>query len=77
MAKPILLVGIPKTSQFELVHQMRETITRWVKDEYHVLIYHDDTVEEMRFQALNADDLTPLQFDELKEIVNNSIHSNV
>lgn len=77
MAKPILLVGISNTEMF-MSHgkDVRDYITKWVKDEYHVLIYNNEKIEGIHFEVLNADDLTPLQFDELKEIVNNSIYSN-
>jgi len=73
MAKPIFTIGIP-IKYAPSKHEGLESIRRIQNelygkyDDYHVLIY-PSLLEEPTFKAFYDKDLIPVQFEELKKIV--------
>jgi hypothetical protein len=72
MAKPIFLLGVHYTvSPATLVH-----VKQQLRDEmpdYHVIIYPTNK-EEQQHTVLNAEDMEPLQFEELKSKIEGIIN---
>ncbi len=70
MAKPILLCGLPKAMPSDEIRAGERKLTARLED-YHVLVYGANT-DEPKFEVLNAEDLEPLQYEELKKKVQDS-----
>jgi hypothetical protein len=67
MAKPILLVAIPHSLDWKQGRDIEQVLHAKVTD-YHVLVY-GRKIDEPEFKVLNAEDMPPLQFEELKALV--------
>lgn len=74
MAKPILLIG--GRVDAAKAEQISNDVRARLQDEYHVLTYTKFT-DEPSFEVLNAEDMTPLQFEELKLMVEEIIKEPV
>jgi hypothetical protein len=71
MAKPILIINVPMITREQYL-AVSDSAKQATDNEYHVLIY-TGTGSAPDFKVLNAEDLTPLQFEELKSIVEKTI----
>jgi hypothetical protein len=73
MPKPIFLIGVPNDIRSEeQVHNIRKAIERKIKD-YHVLVYTSNT-SEFDFKCFYEKDFDNVRFEELKEIVKQTIN---
>jgi hypothetical protein len=75
MAKPIFLVGINHKQYHECpesIDLMSDILSKQLFD-YHVVIY-SHIKEDIEFQAFHEKDFNEVKYEELKEIVRNSIN---
>jgi|LakMenEpi03Aug12_release.lakeMendotaPanAssembly.Ray.scaffolds.fasta_scaffold3184345_2 hypothetical protein len=73
MPKPIFLIGVTNDIRNEeQVHNIRKAIQRKIKD-YHVLVYTSKT-SEFDFKCFYEKDFDNVRFEELKEIVKQTIN---
>jgi len=72
MAKPIFLVGLSHHIAPSVLDIIRTQLRNEMPD-YHVLVYLYNG-DEYKFSVLNADDMEPLQFEELKSKIEELIN---
>lgn len=72
MAKPIITIGIPDTNpDFQDYEEIQQNLAEKL-NEYHVLI-HTTFKEEVQFNCFYEKDFNEVKYDELKEIIKESI----
>lgn len=73
MAKPIFIIELPDGEENQI-----ETIKNYLEEklnDYHVLIVWGGKVEEIKYNVYYEKDMTDIKFEELKDIVNESINN--
>jgi len=72
MAKPIFIIGVPELLEAEYIEKLNKDIVSKMKD-YHVFVYIDQTLKEFKFQAFYEKDFDEVKFEELKQIIKDSV----
>ena len=65
MAKPIFIVGFPAAADAQSVHQVYADLDRKLGEDYHVLTYRAQNLEDVTFNVLNALNATDVELSEL------------
>ena len=65
MAKPIFIVGFPAAATAESLQQVYLELDRKLGEEYHVLTYRAQNIDDIKFEVLNAIDATDIEISEL------------
>ena len=65
MAKPIFIVGFPAAAAAESLQQVYLELDRKLGEEYHVLTYRAQKIDDIKFEVLNAIDATDIEISEL------------
>ncbi len=71
MVKPILTVGVPMLSH-EQHNEILKTLKQTIND-YHIIVYNNNSVEEVKFEAFYEKDMSEIELEEIKQLVTNSI----
>jgi hypothetical protein len=72
--KPILVVKFPIESITRESHDATvKEVERAVNNEYHILLVRNFEGKEIEFQAFYEKDMADVKFEELKEIINESL----
>ena len=74
MTKPIFLVGLPALATTEELYFHQSKLNEKLK-QYYVLV-HQTNGEELTFKCFYEKDFDQVKFEELKQIVNDSIKNN-
>ena len=70
--KPIFIVGINDPLTPEHFQQTQDMMAEKFSD-YHVLIYQDESLPELRFEVFYEKDFNEVKYDELKALVKERI----
>jgi hypothetical protein len=65
MAKPIFIVGFPAAADAQAIHQVYSDLDAKLGDEYHVLTYRAQNIDDVKFEVLNAINATDIEISEL------------
>lgn len=72
MAKPIFVVGLPKTISMKSVSEITQDLTQRFK-EYYVLVYASRQLDDPSFQCFYEKDFDEVKYEELKKIIEDKI----
>jgi hypothetical protein len=68
MSKPILVVRLPIPIDQEQMIEIGKVIDSRCPD-YNTLIFRTSYVDSIEFEVFNVQDYTPIQFEELKQLI--------
>jgi predicted DNA-binding protein YlxM (UPF0122 family) len=84
MAKPIFIVEIPeedvqpaKFGEENAFSKLAESLQETFKDEYYVLVVTTKTKADVDFRVFYEKDFNDVKFEELKEVVRQSISATI
>ena len=68
MSKPILVVRLPTPINQEQMIEIAKVVDGRCPD-YNTLIFRTSDVDSIEFEVFNVQDYTPIQFEELKQLI--------
>lgn len=75
MAKPIFCVGIPDIDLDQL-SRTQNYLENKLSNDYHVIVYFfDGEKDDIRFNCFHEKDFSEINFEELKEFINQQIQN--
>lgn len=73
MAKPIFLIGVPKTTAIKNIENFQKSLEKKLED-YYTLVYLT-TESEIQFKCFYEKDFDDVKFEELKQIVKENFNT--
>lgn len=75
--KPILVIRIPAPIPSEQIKSIKkDKKIQEIKKEYHVLVTESYLINDVQFEVFYEKDFNEVKYEELKEIIRNSIKEN-
>lgn len=74
-SKPILIIRLPTDVNQEQMIKASKAVDDRCPD-YNVLIFRTSDVNFIEFEVFNVQDYTPIQFEELKQLIENTCQHN-
>lgn len=71
IAKPILTVGLPKTSEARLISEIQSELDKKLYD-YHVIVYTTDS-DNFKFECFFEKDFNSVKYEELSNTIINVV----
>ena len=68
MPKPIFIISLPRATQ-DHVKSVFKNIPIQLKYDYHVLVYSDMSILDVKFQLFSDKEIEPIELQKLKDLL--------